>query len=253
MFRGYPALRGSNDKFEYSEELSHEILKCMDDPIYFIDYYICRLRDYQIGYIRQVHENKHVIAHIGRQLGESFAMAAYITWLSIFKNNQTIGILAPTSQDSIQCLELIKSFIVKLPLWIQQETVKWNNTCVKFNNGSKIFAEWINSKATRGQAVTFTYCNQFSRVSENNAVDFIQQILPTLTSNPNSKILITANVCEDSHPFCKIYRNSRDFVRVKMPYTLNKSFDAHWVQSMISLMSLEYFNAEFNCKFIEGA
>ena len=80
-FRGNPNLKPQGSETAYTQEMLDEIIKCKNDPIYFIKNYIkvihpdrglvlMELYEYQERMIRAYHENKRVIFLTSRQQGK---------------------------------------------------------------------------------------------------------------------------------------------------------------------------------------
>lgn len=80
-FRSNANLRPLGAQIEYSEEMIEELIKCKNDPIYFIKNYVkvvhpdrglvlMDLYEYQERMIRTYHDNKRVIFLTARQQGK---------------------------------------------------------------------------------------------------------------------------------------------------------------------------------------
>jgi hypothetical protein len=81
QYRGNINLKPLGYKHNWTEHEVSEYQKCADDPIYFIENYVYittldygsqlfKLYPYQKKLIKSIHENRFVIAKIGRQLGK---------------------------------------------------------------------------------------------------------------------------------------------------------------------------------------
>ena len=118
-FQGNDNLNRSGDKHEFTLEQIKEILKCKNDPIYFIKNYIeiinldegqvkFKLYPFQEKLIRMVHENKRIIAKCPRQSGKTTTVAAYFCHYAIFNGQKTLGILANKDSTAREILYRIK-------------------------------------------------------------------------------------------------------------------------------------------------
>ena len=99
--RGNHNLRSVGYRHQYTEYELNEYIKCKSDPIYFINNY-CKIVSldhgivqfktfkYQDRLINTIHENRFTIGKIGRQLGKTTTVAAYITWYLIFNDSKSM-------------------------------------------------------------------------------------------------------------------------------------------------------------------
>ncbi len=202
------ALRGDYDEVEYTEEMTEELVKCMHDPVYFIENYIqiidkkkktlFKLRPYQIKYINLIHNNSNVMGMWGRQSGKSVSTAAYITWNIIFNQNVKALLLADQQDKALEQLKRIKEMIENLPIWMQMGVKKWAEKRIILSNGSEVRAAATHAKAAAGYTVNFLYLDEFALVDDNIAMAFISSVMPTVSSDPNAKIVITSCVTKDT-------------------------------------------------------
>ena len=107
-YNGNPNLKQIGTVITYSEEQVREILKCIQDPIYFIETYCkivsldhglipFKLYDCQKEKVNVILNNRKVILMEGRQQGKTITSAACILWYTLFQANKTVAILANKS------------------------------------------------------------------------------------------------------------------------------------------------------------
>jgi len=80
-YRNNPRIKGTNVHLQYTKEQIEEYMKCKEDPVYFITNYVkvvhvdrglvpFNMYDYQIEFIRAMHENRKVLLNTARQVGK---------------------------------------------------------------------------------------------------------------------------------------------------------------------------------------
>ena len=85
FYQANPNLKAIGVNLQYTKEQIEEYIKCKEDPIYFIKKYIkiisldkglinFELFDYQINFIKAVHENRRVIGMFPRQMGKCLSL-----------------------------------------------------------------------------------------------------------------------------------------------------------------------------------
>lgn len=149
-------------KFNYEQE---EIKKCSEDPLYFINNY-CIISSpimgkvkfntygYQDDLILKFEANRYNIILKDRQLGISTLVAAYTTWLLLFRDNQSC--LSVTFHMNAG---LVSRFIPKiyhdLPEWLKVAKIVKNSFGeFRLSNGSYIIETTVGEH--RGCSQTFS-------------------------------------------------------------------------------------------------
>jgi hypothetical protein len=143
-------LKGAGQNISYTEDQVKEYLKCVEDPVYFINTYCMivtldhglqpfKLYECQVKKIRIIHENRKVILMEGRQQGKTTTSAAYILWYTLFQSNKTVAILANKSAAAREVLNRYQTMYECLPKWMQQGVTTWNKGDIELENGSKVF------------------------------------------------------------------------------------------------------------------
>ena len=149
FYQANPNLKAIGVNLQYTKEQIEEYIKCKEDPIYFIKNYIkiisldkglinFELFDYQINFIKAVHENRRVIGMFPRQMGKTTTAAAYICWYVIFNDSKTVALLANKAAAAREIMSRIQLMYENLPKWLQQGVCEWNKGSISLENNSKI-------------------------------------------------------------------------------------------------------------------
>jgi len=114
-YNGNPNLKPIGTVESYSAEQVKELMRCMGDPIYFIENY-CKIVSLDRGLIdfklyecqkekvNVILNNRKVILMEGRQQGKTITSAACILWYTLFQENKTVAILANKSSAAREVL-----------------------------------------------------------------------------------------------------------------------------------------------------
>jgi hypothetical protein len=267
MYMNNPLIRSDEEEYEYTPEMIEELKKCKKDPIYFIENYIqviseqkliyLKLREYQIKYINMIHNNANVMCMWGRQSGKSVTSAAYIAWSIIFKPNLKCLLLADQESKALEQLKRIKEMIELVPLWMQQGCKKWAEKRIIFGNKSEVRAAATHKKAASGFTVNLLYLDEFALVDDKIAKDFLTSVMPTVSSDPNAKIMITSTP-RAKNEFYRLWdKNERkaktgtigpkDFLTYKIAWNEVPGRDDEWRVAEIERIGEIAFNQEYNC------
>src|SRR5210317_1402249 len=94
-YLGNPNLKKSNVAVNFTKKQIEEYMKCMQDPVYFIEKYVkivnidkglvkFRMYDYQSDMVETFANNRFVINKLPRQTGKSTTVTAYMLWVILF-------------------------------------------------------------------------------------------------------------------------------------------------------------------------
>ena len=160
-YLGNARLKRTGTELSYTQEQVEEIIRCTEDPVYFIKNYVKIVNvdrglipfdmwDFQEDMVRTFHENRFTIAKMPRQVGKTTTTVGYMLWAAIFNEEYTIGILANKGQLARDILGRIQKAYEYLPQWLQQGIMTWNKGSLELENGSKIFAYATSAAGVRG-------------------------------------------------------------------------------------------------------
>ena len=185
-----------------------ELIKCYNDPIYFIETYLMfgtptyvgdkfKLYDYQKENIRKMHLRHFTSYYDGRQTGKTATAIGYIVWYACFNSDKTIGIASFRNEFTYTLLDRVYQLINGLPEFLAPKISGKNKQSVAFDNGTKILG-LVTENSTRGTPLDLAYVDEADFV--HNLREFMAVIMPALsvcggklimssTLNTNSEIL----------------------------------------------------------------
>lgn len=205
---------------EFSPKQIEEILRCSEDPIYFIREYVYiqhptrgavkfDLFDYQENLLECYDENRLVVALLSRQCGKTATAAAYLLWYAIFKDDQQILIASKDHDGAKDIMSRLWYAYEELPWWLKPGC-KVNQVHTKeFDNGSKLIATATTATSGRGKSNSLIYLDEFAFVRPGIANEFWTAIYPTIATG--GKCIITSTPNTDEDKFASIWFNSERY------------------------------------------
>ncbi len=143
-----------------------ELIKCHDDPIYFIENYcyirtvehgkiLFKLFEYQKESIRAYLAYDRTIINKPRQMGYSTLTAAFVSWYVFFHNDKSVLFLANKQDVAKGLLKKVKLILAELPDWMLLSDLIVNQAhSLEFSNGSSIKAVGTSEDAGRGESLS---------------------------------------------------------------------------------------------------
>jgi hypothetical protein len=264
-YNGNRSLKQIGYAIQYTYEQVQELMKCKDDPKYFIKTY-CQivsldseqlipfeLFGYQEKFIDVIQENRKVISMQPRQMGKSQTVAAYILWYTLFNNNKTVAILAYKSDAAMEILSRYQLMYENVPIWMQQGIKTWNKGDVELENGSSVFTAATSSAGIRGKSVNLLYVDEVAIVPNNIAEQFFTSVYPVVSAGETTKIILTSTPLGYNH-FWKFWNDAESgangFKHLRVNYWEHPKRDEKWASEQKALLGDVKFNQEVLCAFL---
>lgn len=270
------AIKKSGSLTNYTLAQQQEVLKCMNDPLYFIRTYV-RIQhpmkgavpfvpfDYQIKLIDAFANNRFSVALCGRQLGKTTTAAAFLLWKAIFFPDSTILVVGNILAAAQEILERIQFSYENLPDFIRCGAPTYNKRSLSFDNGSRIVCRATTPSAGRGLSVSLLYVDEFAFVAPNYAREFWKAIQPTLGTG--GSCIITSTPKSDTDQFAQIWRQAcdnldgngnvkengrgkNDFFAVKAIWSDHPERDETWARPFRESLGPAGFAQEMECEFV---
>lgn len=266
-YLGNPRLKKSGIIIQYTQEQFEEYSKCAADPAYFIENYVkivnvdqglipFKLYSYQKTMVETFNDNRFSICKLPRQAGKSTTVTAYMLWLILFADQQSIAILANKGRLANDMLGKIQLAYEYLPFWLQQGVTVWNKGNIELENGSKILAAATSSSAVRGGSYNLVFLDEFAFIQRNIAEQFFSSVYPTISSGQTSKIIIVSTPNGLNH-YYKMWMDAVEKRSLYVPLDVHWSDvpgrDEQWKLDTIKNTSEEQFRAEFETEFLGSA
>ena len=175
---------------EYTEYEISELIKCIDDPIYFMEHY-CKvsnvnheprlivLSDLQREIVNNL-KNGNVKRNLKRQAGKTTIGMLYMMWLSIFHPDKTSMFIGITNAYVKHHRRSFQDIYDGLPHWIASPMKVSNVRTVVFDNNSRIIWGPCVEHTGKGMTINFLFLDELSFGRSSTIIMFLQSILPTL-------------------------------------------------------------------------
>ena len=263
-YLGNQNLKRIGVELQYTEEQVKEILKCSEDPVYFIKNYMKIVNvdhglvpfdmwSFQEEMVHTFHENRFSICKMPRQVGKTTTSAGYMLWCVLFQENFNIAILANKGSLAREILGRIQYAYEYLPLWLQQGIKVWNKGNIELENGSKINAYATSAAGVRGGSYNLIFLDEFAFVPKNMADDFFTSTYPVISSGKTTKVIIVSTPFGLNH-FYKMWIDASEGRSTYKPLEIHWSQvpgrDEAWKEETIRNTSEEQFRQEFETEFI---
>jgi hypothetical protein len=263
-YNGNPNLKPVGYEHEFTPDQIREIIRCKNDPIYFIENYchivtldhglqLFKLYDCQKRKVDTVLNNRKVVLMEPRQQGKTITSAACILWYTLFQESKTVAILANKGSAAREVLSRYQIMYENLPIWMQQGVKTWNKGDIELENGSKILTAATSSSGIRGKSVNWLYIDEAAIIPNNIADEFFASVYPTISAGTTTKILLTSTPLGYNH-FWKFWNEAEQqkngFVNLFIPYWEIPGRDEAWAQEQLKTLGETKFNQEVLCQFL---
>ena len=264
VYLGNPLLKKANTTHEFTEEQVLEIVKCMNDPVYFANNYVkivtldhglqtFKPYHFQEKLITNFHKYRFNICKMPRQTGKSTTVVAFLLHYAVFNDNVNIGILANKAATARELLDRLQTAYENLPKWMQQGIISWNKGSLELENGSKILAASTSASAVRGMSFNILFLDEFAFVPNHIADSFFASVYPTITSGKQTKVIIVSTPHGMNH-FYRMWHDAEkgknEYIYTDVHWSEVPGRDEHWKEQTIANTSEQQFKVEFECEFL---
>ena len=196
-------LRKAGLTFRMSAAEIDEYVKCKMDVHYFAEKYCwvkgekgepvkLKLRDYQQEILDNFFNNRFNILMASRQTGKTISSSIMMLHFVLFNNNKNVLVTANKLDTAVEVLDKMREIYQRLPFFLQQGILNWNQKFMVFENKSRIKGFATTKTASIGQSADFLYLDEFAYLPDNIADKFYKSVFPTIANIENSKIIITS-------------------------------------------------------------
>jgi hypothetical protein len=264
QYLGNPNLKKAHTPSRFTKKQVEEVLKCLEDPKYFIENYLkivtidkglvpFQMYDFQRKMVDTFHTNRFTICKLPRQSGKSTIIVSYLLHYVLFNDSVNVAILANKSSTARDLLGRLQLAYEHLPKWMQQGVLNWNKGSLELENGSRIVAASTSSSAVRGSTFNIIFLDEFAYVPNNIAEEFFSSVYPTISSGQSSKVMIVSTP-HGMNMFYKMWMDAVNkkstFVPLEVHWSAVPGRDEKWKEETIKNTSESQFQTEFECEFL---
>jgi len=260
-------LRRENLPFEYTPDEIDEMSKCKSSLIYFaLNYCVIQtnngrmivkdaggLRDFQNQILKAYKDNNLNILMASRQTGKTVTSAIFILWFLLFHPDKTALCVADNFTTTKELIDKFKISLEGLPFFMKPGIEVVNASTVKFDSNSRLVGRTTTKKSGIGLSVNLLYIDEFAHINEANLDEFYRAIFPTVTADPNGRIIITSTP-NGKNKFWDIWTDAinkkSSFYPLRVDWWQIAGRDEEWKKKKIAdLGSEEDFNQEYGLQF----
>ena len=264
QYLGNPNLKKANTALDFTPEEVQEVIKCSEDPVYFIKNYIkivsldkglipFDMYHFQEEMVAKFHAERFNIAKLPRQSGKSTIVTSYLLWYVLFNDNVNVAILANKAATAREMLQRLQLSYENLPKWLQQGILQWNRGSLELENGSKIMAASTSASAVRGMSFNVIFLDEFAFIPNHIADQFFSSVYPTISSGKSTKVIIISTP-HGMNMFYKLWhdaeRGTNEYIPTEVHWSEVPGRDDVWKEQTIKNTSEQQFRVEFECEFL---
>ena len=264
QYLGNPNLKKANTALDFTPEEVQEVIKCSEDPVYFIKNYIkivsldkglipFDMYHFQEEMVEKFHAERFNIAKLPRQSGKSTIVTSYLLWYVLFNDNVNVAILANKAATAREMLQRLQLSYENLPKWLQQGILQWNRGSLELENGSKIMAASTSASAVRGMSFNVIFLDEFAFIPNHIADQFFSSVYPTISSGKSTKVIIISTP-HGMNMFYKLWhdaeRGTNEYIPTEVHWSEVPGRDDVWKEQTIKNTSEQQFRVEFECEFL---
>lgn len=241
---GQVGIKRSGLSFEYTPDEIEELTKCANDIIYFANNYgYClhgskgyqpiTLRNYQEEMLNSYTDNRFTCCMASRQVGKTVVAALFILHNAIFNFDKNIGIAANKFATAVEIMDKMKEIMDYLPFFMKPGVKVYNQSMIVFENGCRIIAQATTKRSFIGFTIHILYCDEFAHVEPNILDEFYENIMPTVSSMEDSKIIITSTP-NGYNKFYDIYAGINSYNKIRVDWWQVPGRDEAWKEQTIA-------------------
>lgn len=196
-------LRREGITFEYSPDELSEYMKCALDIQHFAEKYcwikgdegepiLIPLRNYQREILDDFQNHRFNILMASRQISKTIMSSITILHFVLFNNVKSCLVAANKLDTATEVIDKIKEMYQRLPFFLQQGVVNWNQKMILLENKSKIKGFATTKNSSIGNTGDFLYLDEFAHLQDTIKSKFYKSIIPTIANIDNSRIIITS-------------------------------------------------------------
>jgi hypothetical protein len=238
-----------------------EIVKCGQDPTYFINNYVkiqhpgrgvipFKTYPFQDDCIKHFEEHRFNIVLKSRQLGLSTVSAAYAVWLALYQKDKNILVIATKLSTAVNFIKKVKVIVESIPKYLMMCTYDTTMQSVTFSNGSQIKAIPTSPDAGRSEALSLLIVDEAAFIDKFE--DVYTGLYPTLSEGGSAIILSTPNGVGGLYHNLWIgaENGANDFNPIKLMWYVHPEHDQKWFDKEARNLSKRKVAQELLCDFL---
>lgn len=244
---------------EMSSEMWEEYQSCFDSFPYFCKNYLnifnpatgngpFELFGFQKDKVYPAYQKyRFNIIRKFRQAGLSTMTAAYVLWLAIFNNDQSILVVSKSDREAINFMRMVREYYRHLPEWLRPEAIKNNEHWLEFgSNGSKIMG--FTPTAGRSYTCTLLVVDEAAFIPKMD--EHWASMFPTLSTGGRCIVISTVNGTTGIgkwyfEQYAAAVKGDNDFHAIDLSYKDHPQYNTEeWVEQQKRQLGEKRFRQE---------
>lgn len=250
---------------EYAPDQITEMAKCMVDPVYFIQKYVkiqhpskgkvpFKMFDYQIRMVEGFLADRFCITKVGRQMGKTTVIAAYLLWFATFKPDKVVLVASNKNSNAMEIMARITFAYEELPMWLKAGVKYGTKHSLEFDNGSKIISSATTENTGRGLSISLLMLDELAFVKRSIQYEMWTALAPTLSTGGSCIISSTPN--GDNELFADLWHgaelDTNGFRAIPVEWDEHPDRDASFKEDMIGKVGELMWKQEYECQMISS-
>jgi len=243
-----------------SEAIKSELIKCKEDPIYFMKkYYTIQhptkgrmsfaLYPFQEKVLKLLVKYDYTIINKSRQLGISTLSSALALWLMLFERDKNILVLATTQATAKNMVTKVRFAYDNLPAWMKLPVTEHNRLSLRLKNGSQIKAVSAAIDSARSEAVSLLIIDEAAFIDKIEDIFIAAQ--QTLATGGKCIALSTPNGVGNwfHKEFSRAQIAENKFTPISLPWTVHPERTQEWRDEQTKQLGVRGAAQECDCDF----
>ena len=212
---------------------------------------------FQQAYESKKKYKRNFVVVTSRQGGMTTLLCAYALWLTSTKECKRVGILCDKHIQATEKIARIHKMYDSLPDYLKKPIKKRRKDLLEFTDGSYIYADYAYTSAVKGKTLDLTILDDAAYIRD--LEDFLECYLSMhssacLNCKTNKPQMIMASSAKAGTAFEDLYGKANGkksgFVSVRIPWDCRPGRDKAFKERMIRYCGQEFFDREYDGKFV---
>jgi hypothetical protein len=184
----------------YTNEQVQEIIRCKDDPVYFIENYVktvcphrgkipMKLYPNQKETIGSYHYNRCSTIREDRQKGVTQSLVAYLCWWVVFNGGKTSIVMSHRQRAAIEILNRVMFAYDNLPEHFKKGLIHRNKTSIQFEDDTALLASAPNLSSIRGRAFDILMIDNYEYIKRDVVDEIYESVIPVISASRTGKFI----------------------------------------------------------------
>lgn len=171
-------------------------------------------------YDLMVNDENHRYYTNGILSHNTISSSIYLAWYLLFNYDKTCFLCGNIEKTAVDILGKVVDVIKNVPFYMKPGVIKGSSLEWKFDNGCRLMGAATTKRAGIGFTIHCLYLDEFAHVDKGIIDEFFDNIYPTVSSLPDSKIIVTSTP-NGMNRFYKIYDAATKGINSFVPFRID--------------------------------